>query len=228
VYEGEGEINVFTGIVEEVGVLERMVGGSQASTLTIKANKVLEDVKLGDSIAVNGVCLTVTSFEANRFTVDVMPETLKKTNLGQLQRGAALNLERAMKLGDRLGGHIVSGHVDGTGTIVAREPHANAVLFHISTSGERLKYMVPRGSVTVDGISLTIVEVFETGFSVSIIPHTISHTNLREKRPGDLVNLECDLIGKYVERLLTWKTEHHEQVKLSGLGTDFLREHGFL
>jgi riboflavin synthase len=219
---------VFTGIVEEVGVLERMVGGSQASTLFIRANKVLEDVKLGDSIAVNGVCLTVTSFGANRFTADVMPETLKKTNLGQMKRGDVLNLERAMKLGDRFGGHIVSGHVDGTGTIVEREPHANAVLFCISTSGELLKYMVPRGSVTVDGISLTIVEVSESGFSVSIIPHTIAHTNLREKRPGDLVNLECDLIGKYVERLLTWKTEHHQQVKASGLGTDFLREHGFL
>jgi riboflavin synthase len=219
---------VFTGIVEEVGVLERMAGGSQASTLFIQANKVLEDVKLGDSIAVNGVCLTVTSFEANRFTADVMPETLKKTNLGHLKRGAALNLERAMKLGDRFGGHIVSGHVDGTGTIVAREPHANAVLFRIRTSGELLKYMVPRGSVTVDGISLTIVEVFETGFSVSIIPHTIAHTNLREKRPGDLVNLECDLIGKYVERLLTWKTDHHRQAKPPGMGTDFLREHGFL
>lgn len=216
---------MFTGIVEELGILEDIKVSSSAGELAIKAKKVLEGVQLGDSISVNGVCLTVTSFTANRFTADVMPETLKKTNLGQLKRGEAVNLERAMKLGDRFGGHIVSGHVDGTGEIVSRETYANAILFQIKADAGLRKYMIPRGSVCVDGISLTIVDVTETGFSISIIPHTLTHTNLRNKGPGDKVNLECDVIGKYVERLLAWPAQ--QQPKSSGIGLDYLKEHGF-
>ncbi len=219
---------MFTGIVEELGVLENVSGHSAASRLLIKANKVLEGVRLGDSIAVNGVCLTVTSFSSSHFTADVMPETLKQTNLGRLKRGEKLNLERAMRLGDRFGGHIVSGHVDGTGEIVSREPHANAVLFRIKTGPQLMKYMVPRGSVTVDGISLTLVDVTDTDFAISIIPHTLSHTNLQGKRTGDVVNLECDVIGKYVERLMSWKAGEHHEAKPAGLTMNVLLENGFL
>jgi riboflavin synthase len=217
---------MFTGLVEEVGVLAGREGGALASRLTIQADKVLEGVKLGDSIAVNGVCLTVTSFTARHFTVDVMPETLKKTNLGKLARGQAVNLERAMALGDRFGGHIVSGHVDGTGTILSREAYANAVLFRIEAGAALLRYMVPRGSVTVDGISLTIVDVWESGFSVSIIPHTLANTSLQERKVGDWVNLECDIIGKYVERLLLGYSGQ-EQAHRKEMDIDFLRQHGF-
>jgi riboflavin synthase len=219
---------MFTGIVEERGVLEKVTGSSVASRLWIKANKVLEGVQLGDSIAVNGVCLTVTSFSSTHFTADVMPETMKKTSLGGLKRGEVLNLERAMRLGDRFGGHIVTGHVDGTGEIASREPHANAVLFRIKTEAELLRYMVPRGSVTVDGISLTLVDVGDNDFAISIIPHTLAHTNLQVKRPGDVVNLECDVIGKYVERLMIGgRTGRAESSQPAGLDLDFLRENGF-
>ncbi|MFY0543925.1 riboflavin synthase [Brevibacillus sp. H7] len=219
---------MFTGIVEELGVLENVTGNSVASKLLIKADKVLKGVQLGDSIAVNGVCLTVTSFSSAHFTADVMPETMKKTNLGRLKRGETINLERAMRLGDRFGGHIVSGHVDGTGEIVSREPHANAVLFRIKAGADLLKYMVPRGSVAVDGISLTLVDVTAAGFTISIIPHTLSHTNMQGKHPGDLVNLECDVIGKYVERLMGWKTTEQHPSEATGLTMEVLRENGFL
>lgn len=216
---------MFTGLVEEKGFLEEIRGSSLASKLTIRAKKVLEGVQLGDSITVNGVCLTVTSFSAHNFTADVMPETMKKTNLGLLKRGEALNLERAMSLGDRFGGHIVSGHVDGTGEIIVREKYENAVLFRIKSQPELLKYMIPRGSVCVDGISLTITEVTDSFFSISIIPHTLAHTNLESKSAGDIVNLECDVIGKYVERLLLGQADTNHRPSLMGL--DYLREHGF-
>lgn len=218
---------MFTGIVEEMGSIERIVGGSQASIVTIRASKVLTDAHLGDSIAVNGVCLTVTSFSGDRFTVDVMPETMRNTNLGSLKRGDQVNLERALAVGSRLGGHLVSGHVDGTGSIVERRKHANAVLFRIQTDAALLRYMIPRGSVTIDGISLTLVEVNEHDFSVSIIPHTLEHTCLDDKMQGDTVNLECDLIGKYVERLLSVRVEQPGEKGQSRLTADFLREHGF-
>ncbi|MGO0059670.1 riboflavin synthase [Brevibacillus fluminis] len=218
---------MFTGIIEEVGSIERVAGGSRASTLTIRAQTVLADVRLGDSIAVNGVCLTVTSFQETRFTVDVMPETLKHTNLGALGTGSPVNLERALAVGSRLGGHLVSGHVDGTGRIVSRSQNANAVLFRVEASDDLLRYMIPRGSVTIDGISLTITEVNDQDFCVSIIPHTLEMTCLRQKQAGDEVNLECDLIGKYVERLLGVRAEKPGQGKSTGLTAEFLREHGF-
>lgn len=218
---------MFTGIIEELGRIARIDVGSQSGKLFIEARAVLQDVRLGDSIAVNGVCLTVTSFTESGFTADVMPETLKNTNLGSLKQGDVVNLERAMAMGDRFGGHLVSGHVDGTGLIVSREPYANAVLFRISAAADLLRYMVPRGSVAVDGISLTITDVRRDSFSLSIIPHTLSHTNLQRKRVGDTVNLECDLIAKYVDRLLAWRRGEEAEADGSRINQDFLRQHGF-
>lgn len=220
---------MFTGLVEEVGQLEAITGSEQACRLVIRAKKVLEDVQLGDSIAVNGICLTVTSHTSTRFSVDVMPETLNKTNIGRLRAGQRVNLERAMRLGDRFGGHIVSGHVDGTGEILSRQPHANAVLFRIGAGPDVLKYVIPRGSICIDGISLTVVNVEEGSFSVSIIPHTLAQTSLQERRPGDLVNLEADVIGKYVERLLGFRSPGSEPQKPTGRGLSlaFLQENGF-
>lgn len=221
---------MFTGLVEEMGVLEAMTGSGQASRLVIRAQRVLEGVKTGDSIAVNGICLTVTSFTSRHFTVDVMPETMNKTSLRQLRQGQRVNLERAMRLGDRFGGHIVSGHVDGTGTVSARQSHANAVLFRIAADPSLLKYVIPRGSICIDGISLTVVDVDDSSFAVSIIPHTLAETSLRDRKVGDQVNLEADVIGKYVERLLGWRTPEtgggHEQPRKLSLA--FLQENGFV
>ncbi|UFJ41207.1 riboflavin synthase [Brevibacillus humidisoli] len=219
---------MFTGIIEEVGRIARIDVGSKSGTLLIEAREVLQDVHLGDSIAVNGVCLTVTSYTASGFTADVMPETLRNTNLGSLKRGDGVNLERAMAMGDRFGGHIVSGHVDGTGLIASRESYANAILFRIKTEADLLRYMVPRGSVAVDGISLTITDVTAEGFSLSIIPHTLSHTNLQGKQAGDTVNLECDMIAKYVNRLIDWQQGEKKPPGKSGMNVDFLRQHGFV
>ncbi len=219
---------MFTGIVEELGTLAEIKGGRLASQLTIQAKKVLEDVNLGDSISVNGVCLTVTSFTSRQFTVDVMPETLKKTSLSQLQHGHVVNLERAMAMGSRFGGHIVTGHVDGTGMVISREAHANAVLFRIEASADLLKYMVPRGSITVDGVSLTIVDVWDRGFSISLIPHTLAHTSIRDRKSGDHVNLENDIIGKYVERLLHFPAASTQKPKEQTIDIDYLKQHGFL
>ncbi|MGZ0050678.1 riboflavin synthase [Brevibacillus gelatini] len=222
---------MFTGLVEEVGVLASITGNDQASRLVIRAQRVLEDVKLGDSIAVNGICLTVTSFSERHFSVDVMPETMKKTSLRHLRPGQRVNLERAMRLGDRFGGHIVSGHVDGTGTILSREPHANAVLFRIEAAPELLRYVIRQGSICVDGISLTVVDVADAHFSVSIIPHTLAATSLQDRRAGDQVNLETDIIGKYVERLLGYRGQPAgNQVEAKGgkLSLAFLQENGFV
>lgn len=221
---------MFTGLVEELGTLEAMTGSGQSSRLVIRAERVLEGVKTGDSIAVNGICLTVTSFSSRQFTVDVMPETLNKTSLRQLRQGQSVNLERAMRLGDRFGGHIVSGHVDGTGTVVSRQPHANAVLFRIAADASLLKYVIPRGSICIDGISLTVVDVDDAGFSVSIIPHTLAETSLRDRKVGDQVNLEADVIGKYVERLMGVRATEAtgESVATSSrLSLAFLQDNGF-
>lgn len=222
---------MFTGLVEEVGVLASITGNDQASRLVIRAQRVLEDVKLGDSIAVNGICLTVTSFSERHFSVDVMPETMKKTSLRHLRPGQRVNLERAMRLGDRFGGHIVSGHVDGTGTILSREPHANAVLFRIEAAPELLRYVIRQGSICVDGISLTVVDVADAHFSVSIIPHTLAATSLQDRRAGDQVNLETDIIGKYVERLLGHRGQpagNQAEAKGGKLSLAFLQENGFV
>ena len=190
---------MFTGIIEEMG---KVKGLTPAGALTVEASHVLEGTSLGDSIAVSGVCLTVVDMTASSFTVDVMPETLKRSTLGSLRPGAPVNLERAMQAGGRLGGHMVQGHADGVGTIRSRSQVCNAVLFDIVADAEVTRYIVEKGSVAVDGISLTVVEARSNGFSVSIIPRTLAETTLESKRPGDRVNIEVDIIAKYVEAFI--------------------------
>lgn len=212
---------MFTGIIEETGTLLEMGGGS----LTIQAGKVLEDVALGDSIAVNGVCLTVTEFDKKQFRADVMGETLRRSNLGALKRGSRVNLERAMAANGRFGGHIVSGHIDGTGSIEKVEREGNAVWFTVACSAKLARYIVEKGSIAIDGISLTVAALTESGFQVSIIPHTGEETTLLERKAGDMVNLETDIIAKYTERLLMREPEQKEEK--SRIDMDFLRENGF-
>ena len=215
---------MFTGIVEEVGVIRQIRRGAHSSVLTIGAETVLSDLKIGDSVAVNGVCLTATSLGSGFFTADVMHETLRRSSLGSLTSGSRVNLERAMAANGRFGGHIVSGHIDGTGTITALRKDDNAVWYTISASQELLRYIVEKGSIAIDGISLTVAEVGESWFSISAIPHTVAVTTLGEKRPGDTVNLENDVIGKYVEKLL--RPQPQETAK-SSLTLEFLAQHGF-
>ena len=193
---------MFTGIIEEMGVVKTVTKGMSGTGLTILAKGVLEGLTIGDSMTVNGVCQTVVSFDPTQFTVDVSPETLKVTTLGMVKAGDPVNLERAMRLSDRLGGHLVSGHVDGVGTVRDRAQDANAIQMTIAAPHEILKLCVLKGSIAVDGISLTINEVTAQGFRVTIIPHTAKVTTLGVKQVGDPVNLETDLIGKFVERLL--------------------------
>jgi len=193
---------MFTGIIEEIGKIKKISLAGKSGSLEIEANKVLGDTKIGDSIAVNGVCLTVTSIEKGSFTADVMAETLRRSGLGLLVAGAGVNLERAMAANGRFGGHIVSGHIDGTGTIKKMQREENAVWVHIKTSPEILNLIVEKGSITIDGISLTVAGLGENEFSVSLIPHTAQETTLLSKKAGDTVNLENDIIGKYVEKLL--------------------------
>lgn len=217
---------MFTGIIEEIGVLQGIKKGDKSSKLLIKANKVLDKTKLGDSIATNGVCLTVTNTSENTFEVDVMAETLRKSNLGSLSIGSRVNLERALSLETRLGGHIVSGHIDGTGIIISFEREDNAVWITVNASLDILKYVVYKGSITIDGISLTVAYIDDNSFKVSIIPHTADETTLLSKRQGDTVNLECDLIGKYVEKLLEFKCEKKDNKK-SSISEEFLKNNGF-
>ena len=217
---------MFTGIVEETGRIKEIKRGRASAVLTIEARKVLEDVKLGDSIAVNGVCLTVTDFTSYAFMADVMHETLNRSSLGALKNGSAVNLERAMKADGRFGGHIVSGHIDGTGTIASVEKDDNAVWYTVKAPGEIMKYIVEKGSIAIDGISLTVAKLQTDGFSVSVIPHTLSQTVLSEKRPGSTVNLENDCIGKYVERLLAFGNTPKEKTE-SRITEEFLIQNGF-
>lgn len=217
---------MFTGIIEEVGVIRSIKKGAQSAIITIEANTVMSDIHLGDSIAMNGVCLTVTSFDANSYNVDVMHETLRRTNLGELKSGSRVNLERAMAADGRFGGHIVAGHVDGTGTITSMTKDDNAIWIQIKTDTSVLKYIVEKGSITIDGISLTVASVDEKGFAVSVIPHTGAHTTLLEKKPGATVNLETDMIGKYVEKLLGFQKQEEEKTS-SNITMEFLSKHGF-
>lgn len=217
---------MFTGLIEEVGSVVSLRKGTKSAQITIEAEKVLEEVKLGDSIAVNGVCLTVTSFDRNKFTVDVMAETLRRSNLGNLSSKSKVNLERAMALGERLGGHIVSGHIDGKGKIVNVKNEDIATWITIEPPYEMLKYIVLKGSIAIDGISLTVAELQDSFFKVSLIPHTKGETTLYNKLIGEEVNLECDVIGKYVERLLFMKDTVENKSK--GVTEDLLREAGFM
>lgn len=214
---------MFTGIVEEVGQVKAVGNG----TLQIQATKVLEDVKLGDSIAINGICLTVTGFNSHSFQADVMPETIKRTSLGELKLGSPVNLERALTLSSRLGGHIVSGHIDGTGRIVSLKEDKNAILMKIQADGAILRYIVEKGSVALDGISLTVVQVGSRDFTVSLIPHTRQVTNLSVKGEGSLINIENDVVGKYVAKLLQPADESVDAATQSSITMDFLKENGF-
>lgn len=214
---------MFTGIIEEVGKIAQIKKQGEFAVVTINASRVLEDVHLGDSIAVNGVCLTVTSFTSSQFTADVMSETLKRTSLGELQPSSPVNLERAMAANGRFGGHIVSGHIDGTGEVAEITPADNSVWYRIKTSPKLLRYIIEKGSITIDGISLTVVDVNDESFRVSIIPHTIKETNLGSKKIGSIVNLENDIVGKYIEQFLT-KKEPAPETKLT---MDFLKNAGF-
>ena len=209
---------MFTGIIEELGTIER-VGAGQ---IAVRARTVLEGTRLGDSIAVNGVCLTVTHLTGAGFTADVMPETLRRSNLGQLRPGSRVNLERAMAADGRFGGHIVSGHIDGMGQILALRDEGNAVWITIAAPPELLRGIVEKGSIAIDGISLTVAAVTDRDFSVSIIPHTGGQTTLLHRRPGEQVNLETDIIGKYVSRLLA-----PERAPQGGITREFLTQYGF-
>ncbi len=209
---------MFTGIIEELGTVERVGAGR----ITVRAQRVLEGTRLGDSIAVNGVCLTVTHLTGAGFTADVMPETLRRSSLGQLRPGSRVNLERAMAADGRFGGHIVSGHIDGMGQILALRDEGNAVWITIAAPPELLRGIVEKGSVAIDGVSLTVAAVTDQDFSVSIIPHTGGQTALLHRRPGEQVNLETDIIGKYVFRLLA-----PERAPKGGITREFLTEYGF-
>ncbi len=222
---------MFTGIIEEMGKMKKIQHGTDSARLTLEASEVLKDVRLGDSIAVNGICLTVVHFNERFFDVDVMAETLRKTNLEGLKPGDRVNLERALRVGDRLGGHIVSGHIDGVGVITRQKREDIAVLTEIRAPAEVMKYVVKKGSVSIDGISLTVVDCTGDSFQVSLIPHTASLTTLGYKKTGDRVNLEADIIGKYVERLLGLNTGEAGTPAVSSrssLTMDYLAENGFL
>ncbi len=213
---------MFTGLVEEIGIVRSVVKSQLSALLTIKAGKVLDELEEGDSIAVNGVCLTVTGFSGDNFTVDVMAETLAKTNLGQLYEGSRVNLERALKVGDRLDGHFVTGHVDATGTVLSRRDRGIAADIWISIPQGMEKYFIPQGSVAVDGVSLTVAELSPDAFMVSLIPHTQKITTLGSRKAGDKVNIEADVLGKYTYHLLTKNGKGEGRIT-----PEFLVEHGF-
>lgn len=208
---------MFTGIIEEVGRLKSLHGGR----IEITCAKILDDIKIGDSISTNGICLTVVDFDENFFAADVMPETFRKTSLAELNRGGLVNLERALKLGDRFGGHIVSGHIDGVGKILSIRAEGNALLIDVAAESFLLRQIAPKGSVALDGISLTVVDAGGENFSVSMIPHTREVTNFKNKRVGSPVNIETDVLAKYVDRLTNFTAA-------PTLTTDFLAANGFL
>ena len=207
---------MFTGIVAELG----RVNSASSKRLAIVASKVLKDMERGDSIAVNGVCLTVTDFDRKSFSVDVMPETLKRTNLGLLRAGDGVNLERPLALGGRLGGHLVQGHVDDTGRVSSVTWGGEAMMVRFDVPPQLMAYIVEKGFIVVDGVSLTIVTKDTSSFWVSVVDYTRKHTTLGSRRVGDMVNLEVDIIAKYVEQL--------SQSRRPGITVDFLQEHGFL
>jgi len=211
---------MFTGIIEEKGVVKSIKTEGKSSRMIISAFKVLEDLKTGDSINTDGVCLTVTEFSPTSFTVDVMPETMLRSTFGKLKPGSHVNLERALLLSDRLGGHLVNGHIDGTGIISRIRKDENAVWLSITAENPILRYIVEKGSVAIDGISLTVVNVDRHSFEVSVIPHTQAETTILTKKTGNAVNIECDIIGKYVEKLGSPGKEI--------IDIDFLAQNGFI
>ncbi len=209
---------MFTGIIEEMGEVKAIKKGEKSASLSIAGNLIFSDLKLGDSVATNGVCLTVTSINGNVFTADVMNETLTRSSIGELKTGSNVNLERAMGENGRFGGHIVSGHIDGTGKILAIKKEDIAIWYTVKTDSKIMRYIIEKGSIAIDGISLTVAKVERDNFSVSIIPHTAKETVLWEKKIGSIVNLENDIVGKYIEKLMTSQ---------KGISKDFLLENGF-
>lgn len=230
---------MFTGIVEEIGTIKKVTRGRSSAVLEVQAAKVLEDAKLGDSIAVNGVCLTVTSIHGNSFTADVMHETLDRSSLAALKSGSHVNLERAMAADGRFGGHMVAGHVDGVGTVKSVARDDNAVWYTIQAEPQILHYIVEKGSITIDGISLTVARVTDRDFAISAIPTTVQITILGERKPGDRVNLENDIVGKYIEKFLGAPCEHGKRsmdslamkkgsvARDSKITSDFLSKYGY-
>ncbi len=216
---------MFTGIVEEMGTIAGIQKGAKSAVLTIQAQKVFSDIHIGDSIALNGVCLTVTSFSKDTYTADVMNETLQRSSLGSLTIGSKVNLERAMPADGRFGGHIVSGHIDGTGTIKKVEKDDNAIWYTIAAPENLMKYIVEKGSIAIDGISLTVAKRSDADFAISMIPHTAKETVLSRKKPGDIVNLENDIVGKYIEQLMQYNKK--EETKPSAITKEFLLKAGF-
>lgn len=215
---------LFTGIIEELGKVKQVVSGDAWGQIEITGEKVLEGTRLGDSIAVNGVCLTVTRIQGKSFTADVMAETMRRSNLGSLKLGDMVNLERAMAADGRFGGHMVSGHIDGTGVICKMNQEGNAVWVTVDAPEDIMRLIVEKGSIAIDGISLTVAKEAAGAFQVSIIPHTGEETTLLKKKAGDVVNLENDIVGKYVDKLIR---NEQEEEKSQGLTLDFLKQHGF-
>ena len=213
---------MFSGIVEEVGTVRALRRQGASAVLTVAAERVLTGTRVGDSLAVNGACLTVTALDAGGFTVDLAPETLCRTNLGDLRPGSPVNLERALAVGDRLGGHFVQGHVDGVGRVAALLPQGDTCLARFQAPPAVMRYVVPKGFIAVDGVSLTVVERDDSSFTVSLVPHTLANTILGRYQVGDRVNLEADIIGKYVERFMM-----DRERSSTGLSLEFLAQHGF-
>ena len=219
---------MFTGIIEELGTIKSITTSGEGMKLNIMADIVLSDAKLGDSVAVNGACLTVTSFTNSMFSVDVMPETFRATSLSKLQVGSKVNLERALAVGDRMGGHFVTGHVDGVGTITKITPYDNAQNYTINIDKELLKYCVYKGCITVDGTSLTIFGVNPDSVNLAIIPHTVINSVIGSKKVGDIVNIECDMLGKYVANLIHHQAQLQVNSPAGDVTADILLKHGFM
>jgi len=216
---------MFTGLIQELGEVRKLARQGDSASLQIASRLVKDDLQLGESIAVNGVCLTVTAWDGEQFIADVSPETLRRSTLGSLRPNQTVNLERALRLCDRLGGHLVSGHIDCVGTLRRRIQDQNAVRFEFAVAPPALRYLVEKGSVAVDGISLTVNRVTAEGFEVTIIPHSLEQTTLRLRREGDQVNIETDLLGRYVERLLQ---EGKTGTAAPGISLEFLAKNGFM
>lgn len=215
---------MFTGIVEEIGKIQSIKKGDKSSVITVQGDKIFGDIHIGDSIAVNGVCLTVATFSNNNFIADIMNETLSKSTLGSLKNGSDVNLERAMSANRRFGGHIVSGHIDGVGEITKIQKDDNAIWYTVKAEDNLMKYIVEKGSIAIDGISLTVARVDNIQFSVSIIPHTAQETILSHRQIGDNVNLENDIIGKYVEKLITFENKKKDY---NNITREFLMMNGY-
>ena len=222
---------MFTGIIEEIGTVDAIRKGARSAVLVIRGNKIFSDLKIGDSVATNGVCLTATEITGKTFSADVMNETLSRSTLGKLRPGSPVNLERAMAADGRFGGHMVAGHVDGTGKILHIRRDDNAIWYKVRTTSGIMRYIIEKGSIAIDGISLTVAKTEPEAFSVSVIPHTAANTILTQKKVGDTVNLENDCVGKYVEKLLSGGRECGQQreggQQKDGLTREFLAKNGF-